>query len=71
MAELSGRSIIIGNKAIFGKGNKAEDIKIKDILMLGTKEKIKWERKDSGLVVNTPSVKTNDMAIVFKIRTSD
>ncbi len=55
---------------MFGKDNKAEGIKIKDVSMLGTKEKIKWERKDTGLVVTTPAVKANDMAIVFKISTS-
>jgi len=55
---------------VFGKGNKAGDIEIKDVSMLGTKEKIVWERRDKGLIVGTPSVKTDDMAIVFKIRTS-
>jgi hypothetical protein len=56
--------------ALFGKGNKAECIKIKDVSLLGKKEKIKWERNSNGFIANTSTVKTNDMAIVFKIRTS-
>jgi hypothetical protein len=55
---------------MFGKGNKAECIKVTGVSMLGTKKKIGWERRDKGLIVGTPSVKTDDMAIVFKIRTS-
>jgi alpha-L-fucosidase len=54
---------------MFGKGNKAENIKVKGVSMLGTKEKIKWERTDAGLVVTSPSKKTSDLAIVFKLIT--
>ncbi len=52
---------------MFSKGNKAENIKVKGVSMLGTKEKIKWERTDAGLVVTAPSKKTSDLAIVFKL----
>jgi alpha-L-fucosidase len=52
---------------IFGKGNKAEDIKVKKVTMLGTKGKIKWRRTDAGFIVTTPSKKADDMAIVFKM----
>jgi hypothetical protein len=38
--------------------------------MLGTRERIKWERQTTGLVVHTPSKKVNDLAIVFKLKTS-
>ena len=55
--------------AMFGKGNKAENIKVKGVSMLGTKEKIKWERTDAGLVITTPAKKTSDLAIVFKLTT--
>jgi alpha-L-fucosidase len=56
---------------VFGKGNKAGDIKVRDVSLLGADEKIKLERRDDGLVVNTPATKTNDMAIVFKLSTID
>ncbi len=56
---------------MFGKGNKAEDIKITDVSILGTDEKINWKRLKKGLVVKTPATKTNDMAIVFKLSTAD
>lgn len=61
------------NKAImmkmFGQGGKAQDIKVTKVSMLGTDEPIKWERKESGLIVNTPSKKVDDMTIVFKLST--
>jgi len=56
---------------VFGKDNKAGDVKVTDVSLLGTDEKIKWERQDAGLVVNTPATKVNDMAIVFKLSTTD
>ncbi len=55
---------------MFGKANKAEAIKVTDVSMLGTEEKIKWQRQDTGLVVTTPA-KIDNMAIVFKLSTSD
>lgn len=71
-------AIILGwpgeNKAVtmtmFGQDGKAQDVKIKNVSMLGTNEKIKWERQDSGLIVTTPSRKVDDLAIVFKLGTS-
>ena len=52
---------------MFGKDNKkVESIKVTDMSMLGLKEKIKWEWQDTGLIVNTPATKTNDLSIVFK-----
>ena len=56
---------------MFGTGNKVAGIKVKDVSMLGTTEKIKWERQESGLIVTTPATKINDLAIVFKISTID
>lgn len=38
--------------------------------MLGTRERIKWERQPGGLVVHTPSEKVDDLAIVFKLKAS-
>jgi alpha-L-fucosidase len=56
---------------IFGKGGKAENIKVKSVSMLGTKDKIKWQRSDAGLIVTTPSQKVSDLAIVFKLTTAE
>ncbi|MCJ7777429.1 MAG: hypothetical protein MUP16_03855, partial [Sedimentisphaerales bacterium] len=56
---------------MFGKGGKAENIKVTDVSMLGTKEKIKWERNDAGLIVTTPATKADNLAIVFKLTTED
>ncbi len=55
---------------MFGQKGKAKNIKVEKITMLGTDETIEWERKDVGLVVTTPSKKIDDLAIVFKLRTS-
>jgi alpha-L-fucosidase len=71
-------AIILGwpgeNKTItmtmFGQGAKAENIKVTNISMLGTDEKIKWERQDSGLIITTPSSKVDDLAIVLKLDTA-
>jgi alpha-L-fucosidase len=54
---------------MFGKGAKAENIKVKKVTMLGTKEKIKWQQTDAGLTVTTPAKKISDLAIVFKLTT--
>ncbi|MCJ7778707.1 MAG: alpha-L-fucosidase, partial [Sedimentisphaerales bacterium] len=56
---------------MFGKGNKAEKIKVKDVTMPGVKGKIRWERTDAGLVVTTPAKKVSDLAIVFKLITAE
>lgn len=71
-------AIILGwpgeNKAVtmkmFGRDGQASDIKVTKVSMLGTKEKIKWDRNDSGLVVTTPGKKIDDLAVVFKLDTS-
>ena len=71
-------AIVLGwpgeNKAItmkmFGQGKEAQNVKVTSVSMLGIKEKIKWGRQDSGLIVTTPSKKVDDLAIVFKLTTS-
>ncbi len=54
---------------LFGKGGKAENIKVKDVTMPGVWGKIKWQMTDAGLVVTTPAQKPSDLAIVFKLTT--
>lgn len=48
---------------------KAKDVKIKNISVLGSDETIKWERTDEGLVVSPPKTKPAeaDAAFVYKI----
>jgi alpha-L-fucosidase len=52
---------------IFGKGAKAENVMVKKVTMLGTRQKIKWRRTGEGLVVTTPAKKVSDLAVVFKL----
>ena len=52
--------------AIFGKVGKAANIKIKNVAMLGTKQKIKWQRTDEGLILKMPA-DGNEMANVFRL----
>ena len=63
------------NKSItmtmFGRDGKAHNVNITGVSMLGSDEKIKWERNDSGLSVTTPSRKVGDLAVVFRLSTSD
>lgn len=54
---------------LFSEDDKAANIKVADVSVLGSDEKIRWRRYSKGLVVRTPAKKTDDMAIVFKLRT--
>jgi alpha-L-fucosidase len=71
-------AIILGwpgeNKTItmtmFGRDGQARNIEVTKVSMLGTDEKIKWQRNGSGLIVTTPGKKVDDLAIVFKLDTS-
>tara|TARA_R110002126_G_scaffold291782_1_gene458009 strand:+ start:19691 stop:21205 length:1515 start_codon:yes stop_codon:yes gene_type:complete len=49
---------------------KAKDLKIKSIQVLGSQEKIKWEKTKKGLLVTTPKVipEFGEAAIVYKIK---
>ncbi|GAF02252.1 alpha-L-fucosidase [Saccharicrinis fermentans DSM 9555 = JCM 21142] len=51
--------------------NKANDIQIKTVKVLGSKEKIKWKRTNEGLSVQQPSHKPDhaDAALVYQIIT--
>ena len=53
---------------IFGKEAKAANIKVKKVTMLGTKQKIKWQRTDEGLILKMPA-EGNEIANVFKLTT--
>lgn len=48
---------------------KAKDLKIKKITVLGSTERIKWDRNDAGLKLTSPKIKPAeaDAALVYKI----
>ncbi|WP_299555890.1 alpha-L-fucosidase [Seonamhaeicola sp.] len=51
--------------------NKAKDLKIKSVSVLGSKEKIKWKKTKEGLLLRQPKQKPAeaDKALVYKIVT--
>lgn len=51
----------------FSKDEWKDAKSIKNVTLLGSKEKIQFELTDAGLKVTTPAKATNDMAVVFKI----
>ena len=57
------------NRTLTTFANKAADLKIKSVTVLGSKEKIKWKKTPLGLEVNQPSQKPAeaDAAFVYKI----
>ncbi|WP_100615362.1 alpha-L-fucosidase [Confluentibacter citreus] len=46
---------------------KAGHSKIKNIEILGSKEKLKWQQKADSLVINKPKSFPNEVAVVFKV----
>lgn len=52
-------------KSLGKKGNKS---KIKNIEILGSKEKLSWKQYSDSLVIIKPKTIPNDIAIVFKIK---
>ncbi|RAJ77316.1 alpha-L-fucosidase [Chitinophaga dinghuensis] len=48
-------------------GKKTERKQIKSIILLGSKEKIKWQQQEDALVILKPKTVPNDIAMVFKI----
>ena len=50
-----------------GKSAKRLDQPIRKIVLLGSREKIKWQQTDAALVIRQPKNQPGDIAIVFKI----
>jgi alpha-L-fucosidase len=48
-----------------------QDLNIDNVSLLGADDHIHWTIDDTGLQVSMPAEKTNEMAIVYKIETSD
>lgn len=53
------------------KGGKLLTQKIKNISMVGSNNKIKWEQKVNGLEIDTQSIASNNEAIAFKIELAE
>jgi len=58
------KEIIIGS---LGKSNRISTRGIKRITLLGSDEKISWDRNKSGLTIQTPAHIPSDYALAFKI----
>ncbi len=46
------------------------DLKVTGVSILGSNQRIKYERRADGLVLTTPTEKLDDLAVVFKIETT-
>jgi alpha-L-fucosidase len=55
------------NISIKSLGKLKDGSKIKNIEMLGSKEKLSWEQASESLVIRKPKAFPNDIAVVFKI----
>jgi alpha-L-fucosidase len=51
-------------------GSKNEKVKIRNIEMLGSKEKLSWNQNTDSLEINKPKTIPNEIAVVLKITTS-
>ena len=55
------------NIVVKNLGTAAEASKIKNIEMLGSKEKVKWTRNSNGLVIEKSATAPNQIALVYKV----
>jgi len=53
----------------FSKRGPAGHVKVNQVSVLGSAEKIVWAQRSDGLAVTTPSTPPNEMAVVYKIET--
>jgi hypothetical protein len=56
--------------ASFAPDRLKGDLKVTGVSMLGGSKPVKYERRDTGLVLTTTSEKPDDLAVVFKIETT-
>jgi alpha-L-fucosidase len=57
-----------GNVSLKSLGKNKGNAKIKNIEVLGSKEKLSWKQDADSLVIIQPKIIPNNIAIVFKIR---
>lgn len=50
----------------FAKGELAQNVVLKDIVLLGSKEKVVWKMTNNGIVLKAPKVNPDDKIIVYK-----
>ena len=55
---------------LFGDGKPAGAVTVTDVQLLGCRDCISWKRTPEGLVVRTPTIPTDELAIVFKLTTT-
>lgn len=55
------------NIVVKNLGTATEASKIKNIELLGSKEKVKWTRNSNGLVIEKPAIAPNQIALVYKV----
>jgi len=60
-------SVPTGNISMKSLGKNKDNAKIKNIEVLGSKEKISWKQYSDSLVIVKPKIIPNDIAVVFKI----
>jgi alpha-L-fucosidase len=53
----------------FGQSAGLMDKSIRNVQLLGSREKIKWSQAADGLTIDAPKAKPSELAIVFKITT--
>jgi len=46
------------------------DLQVTGVSLLGSNQKVRYERRETGLVLTTPAQKLDDLAVVFKIETT-
>ena len=56
------------NVCLKSLGKNINNIKIKNIAVLGSKEKLLWKQYPDSLVIVKPKIIPNDIAVVFKIK---
>jgi alpha-L-fucosidase len=55
----------------FANGGPGGELRVADVSLLGSAEKIAWSRDDAGLRLTTPDSTPSELAIVYKIRLVD
>ncbi len=51
-------------------GRLRGDLQVTGVSLLGSNQDVKYERRETGLVLTTPAEKPDDIAVVFKIETT-
>ena len=55
----------------FGPGGPGANLRVSEVSLLGSNEKIAWSREESGLIISAPAAAPSDLAVVYKIALDD